>query len=85
MWFECEQPFLSGERCVTPRKTAAKETRGPEKECSLRLTLRFTVLSIQSRFDTSRFDTNGSRFENIIKVDSIYVESRFDSTQSSGP
>ena len=27
MWFECEQPFLSGERCVTSRKTAAKETR----------------------------------------------------------
>ena len=26
MWFECEQPFLSGERCVTPRKTAAKKT-----------------------------------------------------------
>ena len=26
MWFECEQPFLSGERCVTSRKTAAKET-----------------------------------------------------------
>ena len=25
MWFECEQPFLSGERCVTSRKTAAKE------------------------------------------------------------
>ena len=29
MWFECEQPFLSGERCVTSRKTAAKETREP--------------------------------------------------------
>ena len=28
MWFECEQPFLSGERCVTSRKTAAKETKG---------------------------------------------------------
>ena len=28
MWFECEQPFLSGERCVTSRKTAAKETTG---------------------------------------------------------
>ena len=27
MWFECEKPFLSGERCVTSRKTAAKETR----------------------------------------------------------
>ena len=27
MWFECEQPFLSGEPCVTSRKTAAKETR----------------------------------------------------------
>ena len=27
MWFECEQPFLSGERCVTSRKTAAKETK----------------------------------------------------------
>ena len=26
MWFECEQPFLSGKRCVTSRKTAAKET-----------------------------------------------------------
>ena len=26
MWFECEQPFLSGERFVTSRKTAAKET-----------------------------------------------------------
>ena len=26
MWFECEQPFLSGERCVTSRKTATKET-----------------------------------------------------------
>ena len=26
MWFECEQPFLSGERCVTSGKTAAKET-----------------------------------------------------------
>ena len=26
MWFECEQPFLLGERCVTSRKTAAKET-----------------------------------------------------------
>ena len=26
MWFECEQPLLSGERCVTSRKTAAKET-----------------------------------------------------------
>ena len=26
MWFECEQPFLSGERCVTSRKTAAKDT-----------------------------------------------------------
>ena len=26
MWFDCEQPFLSGERCVTSRKTAAKET-----------------------------------------------------------
>ena len=26
MWFECEQPFLSGERCMTSRKTAAKET-----------------------------------------------------------
>ena len=29
MWFECEQPFLSGERCVTSRKTAAKETIHP--------------------------------------------------------
>ena len=27
MWVECEQPFLSGECCVTSRKTAAKETR----------------------------------------------------------
>ena len=26
MWFECEQLFLSGKRCVTSRKTAAKET-----------------------------------------------------------
>ena len=26
MWFECEQLFLSGKRCVTLRKTAAKET-----------------------------------------------------------
>ena len=26
MWFRCEQPFLSGERCVTARKTAAKQT-----------------------------------------------------------
>ena len=26
MWFECEQPFLSGERCVISRKTSAKET-----------------------------------------------------------
>ena len=31
MWFECEQPFLSGERCVTSRKTAAKETSYPVK------------------------------------------------------
>ena len=26
MWFECEQLFLSGKRCMTSRKTAAKET-----------------------------------------------------------
>ena len=26
MWLQCEQPFLSGERCVASRKTAAKET-----------------------------------------------------------
>ena len=26
MWFQCEQPFLSVERCLTSRKTAAKET-----------------------------------------------------------
>ena len=26
MWFECEQPFLSGEHCVLSRKTAAKKT-----------------------------------------------------------
>jgi len=28
MLFGCEQPFLWGERCVTSKKTAAKETRG---------------------------------------------------------
>ena len=27
MLFGCEQPFLSGERCVASQKTAAKETR----------------------------------------------------------
>ena len=35
MWFECEQPFLSGERCVTSRKTAAKETIYSTEEFAL--------------------------------------------------
>ena len=26
MWFQCEQPFLSGEHCVTSPKMAVKET-----------------------------------------------------------
>ena len=38
-----------------------------------------SVISIQSRFDTSRLDTKS--FRDIIKVDSVHVESRFDSTQ----
>ena len=38
-----------------------------------------SVISIQSRFDTSRLDTKS--FRDIIKVDSIHVESRFDSTE----
>ena len=43
--------------------------------------LGFTVVSIQSRFDTSRFDTNRSRFDTHVKsfrytpkVDSIQTE-----------
>ena len=47
----------------------------------------FTVVSIQSRFDTSRFDTNQSRFDTNqksfrykSKVVSIQIKSRFHTT-----
>ena len=43
MWFECEQPFLSGERCVTSRKTAAKETSKSRHNVSLWLISKLTV------------------------------------------
>ena len=38
MWFECEQLSLSGKRCVTSRKTAAKEISN-QLELKQKLTL----------------------------------------------
>ena len=40
----------------------------------------FTVVSIQSRFDTSRFDTNRSRFDTNVK--SFRYTSKVDSIQT---
>ena len=40
----------------------------------------FTVVSIQSRFDTSRFDTNQSRFDTNVK--SFRYTSKVDSIQT---
>ena len=52
--------------------------------------VRYPVVSIQSRFDTSRFDTNRSRFDTNqksfrykSKVVSIQIKSRFDTNQKS--
>ena len=50
MWFECEQPFLSGERCVTSRKTAAKETSRDVFHIEFKCTFNeFTYCSIDSQ------------------------------------
>ena len=51
MWFECEQPFLSGERCVISRKTAAKET-----------TAKFVVCNMQGPFLSCPLGVNLSVF-----------------------
>ena len=74
MWFECEQPFLSGERCVTSRKTAAKETiqiPDDHKLVSFDVKSLFTSIPLQLALDCTKTAINKSHYQPPLTTDDL--------------